>query len=257
MSEIIFISELEKIDFPKVWYEISSESHFWFLWRLGAFKRFLEDCSIGFNQPLKILEIGCGTGILLKQLEETTKWEIDGADLNMVSLMGWSPARGRKFYYNVFDKEKRFEEFYDGMIMFDVLEHISRPREFLKAAAFHLKKGAHLFLNMPANRKLFGNYDRVVGHLRRYSPQQIENELRETPLKLIGTRYWGLLGAFLVLWRNFLLTNRKHPDEITRVGFQPPANVVNSILRFYSRLETSVLPTPPFGSSILAIAQKL
>ena len=93
------------------------------------------------GQPLRVFDVGCGTGITARQMGRTTTWVFDGADLNLEALQRCTGGVERVLYYDVLEKHEEFRELYDVAILFDVIEHIEHTRPFLDAVLFHLKPG--------------------------------------------------------------------------------------------------------------------
>ena len=154
--------------FPFEWYQLATENHFWFQWRFQVLLRIFQEMGISLTESLQGMEVGCGNGIILRQIEQYTNWIMDGVDLSEKALSLVNMTRGKIFLYNIHDRQHDFRERYDFIILFDVLEHIKEPHFFLESLLFHLKPSGWLFINVPALTFLFSNYDRVAQHLRRY-----------------------------------------------------------------------------------------
>ena len=58
---------------------------------------------------------------------------------------------------------------FDAILYIDVLEHIDDDRGEMARAASLLKQGGHLIVLSPAFEQLFSEFDRTVGHYRRYT----------------------------------------------------------------------------------------
>lgn len=242
--------------FPDEWYGFSSVDHFWFLWRLQAFKEFLSAVPISTQLPLRALEIGCGTGLLRRQIEASTSWVVDGADLNQAALEGNVGGKGRTLLYNVLDQVEEFRQKYDIVILFDVIEHIREPDEFLRAAFMHLKPGGWMFVNVPALRLLFSRYDVCVGHVRRYDKQSLEKQFRSLGLGTVALlRYWGLLLIPLALMRKVVLAFVDDREMVVKTGFKPPNALWNRILVRAMFVEAALLKDPILGTSVMAAVQ--
>ena len=63
-----------------------------------VFKNLLKKAEISLKHQLNVLEIGCGKGVFLKQMEQNSFWNIDGADINWEALND-SVAKGVAFYF--------------------------------------------------------------------------------------------------------------------------------------------------------------
>lgn len=250
------ISEVREIAFPDTWYKLASGDHFWFRWRFAAFLNQLRELRLPLVEERQLLEIGCGTGVLSSQLEAHSKWRVDGADLNMAALAQHVETRGRLFYYDVLDQQEGLRERYDGLLMFDILEHVEEPTNFLSAALHHLKPGGHVFINVPALPALFSNYDRAAGHLRRYDKALLDRDWQGLGASLLDLRYWGLSLVPVVTLRKLLVARLHSGSEVIRRGFSPRSKTLNDIACQLMHLETVLLRRPPLGTSLLATLQK-
>ncbi|OGG02774.1 hypothetical protein A2W14_06630 [Candidatus Gottesmanbacteria bacterium RBG_16_37_8] len=63
---------------------------------------------------------------------------------------------------------------FDIVCAFEVLEHLSNDQEVLINLARVLKNDGKIFISVPLHEKLFNEYDRAVGHVKRYNPEDIE-----------------------------------------------------------------------------------
>jgi 2-polyprenyl-3-methyl-5-hydroxy-6-metoxy-1,4-benzoquinol methylase len=142
MSEQVeILTPLQKYEFLESFYELSDDSHFWYKWRAQAFLQQLKDLQIPLNDNLKVLDIGGGKGVLRKQLEAVTNWDIDVTDLDYNGLQQAIAGRGRTMYYDINEKRPEFKEKYDAILLFDVLEHIEHTKPFIQSLLFHLNRG--------------------------------------------------------------------------------------------------------------------
>jgi SAM-dependent methyltransferase len=242
--------------FPEDWYAFATATHFWLEWRLWAFLRQIGQVGIDRNARFRVLEIGCGSGALRRQIEDRTNWSIDGCDLNAVGLEQASSQRGRTLLYDIFDRREELRERYDGVVLFDVLEHIRDTRPFLEALLFHAKPGGLVFVNVPAFQCLFTDYDRIAGHYRRYDKALLAREFEPVGCTCLDLRYWGCSVFPLPFLRGAVSWFTSSPQTILKVGFQPPHPAINQFFRAVGKLETSIIPTPPFGTSLLGMFRK-
>lgn len=250
---ITYLSPVRPSDFPSQWYEISHLGHFWFEWRLRSALNMMKQVGLRGDDALRVLDVGGGAGLLREALESRTRWSVDLADINIDALRAARPGRGSLLYYDLHQREARFEQGYDVALLFDVLEHVEDTRSLLSDIAYHLRVGAWLFVNVPALPSLMSAYDRAAGHLRRYRPRSLSSEFDGLPFRVLSLGYWGMTLIPLLWVRSLWLGDT--PDEMTiRRGFQPPSPWVHSMLRGLMRLETASLPRTPIGTSLMLVA---
>jgi SAM-dependent methyltransferase len=238
------------------WYDYASADHFWFQWRLAAICRLLRDLAVPMNQPARVLDVGCGTGVLCSQLEAATSWTVDGADLNLGALRSAPRGRGTIRYYDVEEQREPFVDSYDLVTCCDVIEHIDETRPFVEAVCRHLKPGGVLLVNVPALPGLYSSYDEAAGHVRRYTARTLTSECDGIPLDVLDVRYWGLSMVPLLWLRKFWVKPGRGDASVLQEGFVPPGDRVHAALRGVMRLETGLLRRPVLGSSVLLAARR-
>jgi SAM-dependent methyltransferase len=64
---------------------------------------------------------------------------------------------------------------FDCVLYLDVIEHIQDDRHQIEAAARLVRSGGHIVVLSPAHQWLFSEFDRNIGHLRRYDKQQLQS----------------------------------------------------------------------------------
>ena len=260
MSESVeIISQIQDHSFIESWYDLTDASHFWFNWRMVAALRQLNDLGVPLKSELRALEVGCGTGVLREQFEAASNWVVDATDLDHAALSKARPSRGRTMYYDIFEEVEELKEAYDVLILFDVLEHIQNTKPFIRSLLKHLKPGGLLLINVPAMQPLYSDYDKVAGHMKRYSKRSLREEFIDFNLKIEEMRYWGFTMLPILFVRKLLLMILKNQstDQIIQRGFRPPNAFTNSAFKRIMRAETAILPKPLVGSSLLMVGRKL
>lgn len=219
--------------------------------------RQLKQVGVPLQKKLKVLDVGCGRGVLGAQVEGFSNWTIDGADLNLDALSKAKPGRGKKLLYNVCEEREPFIEAYDIVILFDVLEHINNTRPFLSSVLRHIKPGGLLLLNVPALRAFFSAYDKLVGHMRRYNKKTLAEEFNGFNLEIVDMRYWGLTMVALLAIRKLMMSAVRPNTQTVKWGFDPRSTFVHNVLRGMMHAETAAFSKAPVGSSLLMVGAKL
>ena len=248
------LSTSSEVGFPGDWYALNSADHFWFDWRLRAAIRQWRACGLPLDRPLRVFDVGGGRGVIRDQVEAATAWTVDLVELNRAALDAAGPGRGRHLYYDVLDQRADLLGQYDAALMFDVIEHVERPRPLLDAVARHLRPEGWLLVNVPALQALFGAYDVAAGHFRRYDRASLGAELDGGRWRIDDQRYWGLSLVPLMAARKMLL--RQATGETIHRSFGPFNGFVHRGLATLARVETALLPRAPIGSSILLAARR-
>ena len=248
MSVIETFSEPQAISMADEWFEFATADHFWMQWRHRVLVRALKR---GGDRVRNALEIGCGHGVARDMLERDLGIPVDGCDLNRTALETAKPGKGQLFLYNILDQKPSLLGRYDAVLLLDVIEHIEDDTAFLLAALRHLRSGGLVAVNVPANMLLFSDYDRVAGHVRRYTPAGLRKLLESCGVETRAVEPWGMLMTPLLVIRKALLYRAKRSETI-RTGFVPPNTASQLLLHGMKTLETALPFRMPFGTSILA-----
>src|SRR5919108_5991801 len=151
----------------------AEETHFWFR---GTRAIVLDQVRHLFNQPLHVVDVGCGTGGTLSLLPSS--WKATGVDVADDALKF---AKTRKHFRLVqasamalpFDGNR-----FDLAFALDVVEHCSDDAAAARELHRVLKPGGLLVATVPAFQALFGPHDVALAHYRRYRRPQLCGLLR-------------------------------------------------------------------------------
>jgi SAM-dependent methyltransferase len=108
------------------------------------------------------------------------------------------------------------EQCFDTILYIDVLEHIEDDKGELANASMHLADGGHIVILSPAHQFLFSDFDKQVGHHRRYSRQSI-NAVVPADLSTVRLDYLDSVGIMASL-ANRLILKRSTPS-VEQIGF--------------------------------------
>lgn len=96
------------------------------------------------------------------------------------------------------------EQRFDAVLYVDVLEHIEDDRAELVRAARHLAPGGRLVVLAPAHQGLYSEFDRAIGHFRRYDRRSLL-ALAPPGTELLHAAYLDSAGWLASLANRFLL----------------------------------------------------
>jgi SAM-dependent methyltransferase len=248
MNAIEVLSQPQAVSMGNEWFQFATGDHFWMQWRHCLLVRALQRAG---DEVRNALDIGCGHGVTREMLEHDLGIAVDGCDLNRTALEMANPGKGKLFVYNILDQEASLLGRYDAVLLLDVLEHIDDDAAFLRAALRHLRPGGIVAVNVPASMMLFSDYDRVAGHVRRYTRYGLRELLESCSVDVQAVQPWGFLMIPLLLVRKSLLRRGKQADTI-RTGFVPPNALSRRLLHGMKNIETALPFRMPWGTSILA-----
>jgi SAM-dependent methyltransferase len=247
-SRIIYASSPTSVSMTDAWYDIASLDHFWVRRRFEVLTALADGV---IRNADHIAEIGCGNGLLQRQVEDHYGVPVAGFDLNDLALRKNISRQSAIYCYDVHQRSPEFRASFDLVFLFDVLEHIDAEDAFLGSLRYLLTPSGVLLINVPAHQSLYSGYDRAAGHVRRYSLTYLTEVARRNDLTLRSATYWGFPLVPLLMARKVLLLFQREEQKIIRLGFHSRGKVSNRALSLLSRCE--VLPQRLFGTSLMAI----
>ena len=250
-ADIQFLSPSQPVNMADEWFGLISTDHFWFKRRFEVFRKFVEG---SLDHAERLAEVGCGSGVLQRQIEEWLGRGVDGFDLNEGSLAENQSRQSRLFYYNIYDCREEFRARYDALILFDVLEHVEEDVEFLKALRFYLNERGIIFVNVPSLPNLYSRYDEMAGHIRRYLPETLREKASAAGLRMTRWTYWGF-PLLPLLWARKQLLKFKDEKDVIEFGFSRRNPFLNQLLYFLACGER--IPQHFTGSSLMALLTPL
>jgi SAM-dependent methyltransferase len=140
-----------------------------------------------------ILEIGCSSGYLIKDLKAKFKYiNYVGADVLKLSLLKLS-EKWKEVPFLKFDitKNPLKNIKFDNIIMLNVLEHINDDFLAIKNTFKLLNKNGLIYIEVPAHQFLYDNYDKQLFHFRRYSIANLEQKLVKAGYTIIKKQHLG------------------------------------------------------------------
>ncbi|PJB55101.1 MAG: class I SAM-dependent methyltransferase [Bacteroidetes bacterium CG_4_9_14_3_um_filter_41_19] len=251
-TDIIYLSRPSAVSMDTEWYDVTNKDHFWMRWRFGLISNYLGSLP---KDKLSILEIGCGNGINMELFESKLGLTIDGCDLSELALKKIKNVAGRKYLYNIFDFNHQLLEKYDVILLLDIIEHIENDGAFIEASLKYLKSNGIAIINVPAHQGLYSKYDKVMGHVKRYSKNDLEQLLTELGLQIEYSVYWGFFLLPTLFLRKLVLKFVKRGT--TKLGFHPPHPFINKAFLCLYKFENWLLPNPITGTSLFFVVKKI
>jgi SAM-dependent methyltransferase len=249
-KHIEYLSPAAKVSMADQWFEIASTEHFWVRRRFEV----LRGLSGGWlASDGELAEIGCGHGLLQRQIEDAYGLRVTGFDLNDFALQRNVSRHSRVCCYDIFQRDAALRRRFSVIFLFDVLEHIADEDGFLEAVLYHLALGGKVVINVPAGQWAFSGYDRAAGHVRRYSFETLQDAMGRKGLKAHEWTYWGLPLVPVLALRKLWLLGKSDQQEIISTGFDSRSRTVNKMLGMVSSREH--LPQRWLGTSLMGVFQ--
>lgn len=134
----------------------------------------------------------------------------------------------------------------DSIAYINVMEHIQDDRAEFALAHEALRANGHLLLFVPALPWLYSDFDKQLGHFRRYTMKGVTGLLKDAGFSLVTARYFDLAG--IIPWYvNFVLLRR----SLGHRGVSAYDRLVVPLMR---RVESRLVP--PLGKNLLIVARK-
>lgn len=223
------------------------ERHWW--WRarerfiLSTIERVRTNGSWG-----RILDIGCGDGLLFDRLSKFG--DVEGVEPDPAMVTIDNPWKDR-IYTGSFDETFQPAKRYSLILMLDVLEHFSDPLPCLRRALDLLDSKGVLVITVPAFRCLWTVHDDLNHHFNRYTKSSLTQLTTKAGMTIHSSRYffhWIFPVKLLMRLKEHLIhTNPNVPDI--------PPHWLNETMYQLSCIEQQISDTVaiPFGSSLIVV----
>lgn len=231
-----------------------NSGHFWFLSRLefirDAFEKYVSKGS-------RVLDIGSGSGWIASSLK-AMGYAIAVGDVHSRSLELARKAGIEECYLvNVYDPP--FENEFDAVSLFDVIEHLDDDDKALHNVGRMLKAGGKVFITVPAHSWLWNAHDDLSGHKRRYTSHSLQQKVTNAGFRVIKSSYIFRLIIPLLLLRRLTgkipeSDKKKSKDDLFAIN-----PVLNRILFGLCEIDRKMGAYLPdlFGGSVLLVAEKI
>ncbi len=231
------------------------EDAMWYFRALHAhLERELDRTLAGRNAV--VLDAGCGTGGLIRRLgPRRPAWRWTGVDLSPLACgLARERGGGAEIREASVTALPWGEAAFDAVVSADVLYHVDDDAAALREFFRVLRPGGIVVINVPAYRWLWSYHDTAVHSRRRYGRGEVLAKLAAAGFSGGRATYWNTLPFPLVVARRKLFPAPSDGSDVRlfpaplEAAFNAAMAVERAWLRGVGRL--------PFGSSILAVAQK-
>jgi SAM-dependent methyltransferase len=207
----------------------------------------------------RVLDVGCSIGNVTHVVaDRLTETGIRGAQVVGVEIIPESARRFQERFQGRSDLRVIGADItapspellavapFDAAVSFNVLEHIEEDVAALRCIGALLKPGGRLGLLVPGGGNLlYGTYDALDRHFRRYTPPRLRARIEAAGFDVVSMRRLNMVGA--VAWfvkGRVLRTQAMSTGEVSAFDRMVP---------FFRRLEAVV--APPFGQSLAVVAR--
>lgn len=208
-----------------------------------------------------LLDVGFGTGFLLEKLK--SDWKTFGID-NSKFAVAMAQQRGLKnIKLASADKIPFPANFFDAILVLDVLEHIKNELPVLEEIRRVLKPGGIVVFNNPAYQFLWSYHDETAKHFRRYTTSEFSSKLQKSGFQILKLTYINFFLFPIALVHRLSARIKKPKEKKSDVGIVPDIfqtifyKIFSSeiyILRFINKVCPSI--NFPWGLSVSCVATK-
>jgi len=242
----------------------AEEKYWWFVARRRIVREMVRHLEAPSLQKT-IVDVGCGTGANAAALAKD--YRCIGVDYSEEAIrLARLRFPGVPFFCGaVLNDFKELMEPASVFLLLDVLEHIEEDRMFLESLLKVARPGSHFLITVPADPRLWGEYDVRCGHYRRYEPDRLASLWKGQPvtarlLSYFCMRLYPAIWAFRAIHRF-----RGRRPEVAREETDVPPAPLNLLLERIFFGESKVLVELlegrrqqgfSFGSSLMAVLRR-
>ena len=194
-----------------------------------------------------VLEVGAGIGDFAAQLSGRRRVIVTDSDPACVSALRERLGDRPEVTVQTLDLpgEVAIGAPVDSAVAINVLEHLEDDVGSLRDLRGAVVPGGTVVLLVPGYPALYGEFDRAVGHLRRYTPATLRRAVEAAGLRVEVLRPVNLLGG-LAWWAAVRVGGRARPTPILIKLYD---RFIVPLVRLSERLVE-----PPFGQSVICVA---
>jgi len=241
------------------WYEeltILEENNFWFVARnklIGWLSKTF--CPL----EAKYLEVGCGTGFVLKMFEKKFPlWSIFATEAQPDGIkFAKKRVPNNAVFFQMNINAVPFQNEFDVIGAFDVLEHIRNDVNAMEQIYSALKPEGICFLSVPQHMFLWSKYDENGCHFRRYSKKELERKLKSVGFEILLSISFNILLLPLMILLRHMNDRKEKVDVLEELRISSGINFILSIVLKLEFILIKLGLNSPVGGSRLIIAKKL
>lgn len=250
-------------DYPDSGFDLTdknAESSFWVSSRNRLFKSIVQRHLSPIGKT-RFLEIGCGTGDFIQQIEDNKSLEITGSEIYLKGLQ-YAKKNLPNVDFVQFDVTKgKIGEQFDMITAFDVIEHIDDDAAAISNISQMLHKNGVLIISVPQHMFLWSQLDEIVKHKRRYSRWELVAKLKDNGFEISYVTSF-LFVLFPLMWISRLFDKAHVPSASSEAELEKRvkfSGILNWFFDLFMRIDEILIRmniSLPFGGTLLVVARK-
>jgi len=233
------------------------EANFWFRSRNQLIMWAIENYCPNFQS---LLEIGCGTGYVLSGVSKNfPRSTLYGSEIFIAGLRFAAERLPSAKFMQMDARNIPFENEFDVIGAFDVLEHIKEDEEVLMQMRAALKPDGLMLLTVPQHAWLWSPIDEYAFHVRRYAAAGLHKKIEAAGFRVIRST------SFVTTLLPAMMISRFLQKKVSDKQFDATAELrispwLNSLFSQFLRTELALIRMGlnlPSGGSRLVVARKV
>lgn len=196
----------------------------------------------------RVLELGAGVGTFTVALLQTATHvvAVEPSSRQGAVLLASTAADERITAIVGYATDAAAHGPFDGAVLSNVLEHIEGDEDTLAALFSMVRPGGSVAVFSPAFQLLMSDFDRSIGHVRRYRKRDLCRRFERAGFEVTESRYVNMPGFFAWLLIARLLKQRPTGSKLS--------GLYDRTIVPTARWVESKVPAP-FGQSVLVIGR--
>jgi len=243
--EARFFHLLAEIETGNFWFESRNRLLIWTL------KRY-------FSNSRNFLEIGCGTGFVLSGIhQKLPQLVLYGCDMFVDGLAYAHKRVPEAFFFQVDARSIPFEEEFDVIGAFDVLEHIEEDDKLLAQTHPAVCHHGGIILPVPQHPLLWSRADDYAHHVRRYTARELRAKVDNAGFEVLKmTSFVSIPFPLVLISRLKDRYSTRTFDPLSELNINNLANTILEKILDFERWIIRLGLSFPIGGSLLLVARK-
>jgi len=149
----------------------------------------------------RVAELGVGRGNLSKHIRRHDQVLLTDYRIDYLTELQrrWSEQGNLRIGKLDMTQREDFEQLRDfapdSVVFLNVLEHLEDDRAVLKSLSETVPAGCRIVVLVPYNMKLYSEFDKALGHFRRYGEWELEGKMRDAGLEVENQFFFNKVGV--------------------------------------------------------------